>query len=86
MQSILENEELDCVMFEQKFVERILSYGKFVDWIDSDTIQIKDEYLTNAQQRYVRIIYNSENELMTEQAKERYEQIYKISPAAGPKT
>lgn len=86
LQSILENEELDCVMFEQKFVERILSYGKFVDWIDSDTIQIKDEYLANAQQRYVRIIYNSENELTTEQAKERYEQIYKISPAAGPKT
>ena len=44
-QSILENEELDSVMFEQKFVEQVLAYDKLVDWIDSDTIQIKDEYL-----------------------------------------
>ena len=86
LQSVLENEELGSVMFDQKFVEQVLAYDKLVDLMDNDTIQIKDGFLTNAQQRYVRIIYNSENGLTTEQAMDRYEHIYKVKPTARPKT
>jgi len=51
---------------------------------NNNLIQIKNQYLTYAGQRYARIIYDAGTKITTEDVRKRYEDIYKTDPSTGP--
>ena len=81
---IVSNEELSGFNYDTTFVENVLACDELVDIFDNNLIQIKNQYLTHAGQRYARIIYEAGTKITTEEARKRYEDIYKIVPTTGP--
>ena len=82
-QLVINNKELTNIDYDPLFVEKILSCDSFVEDKGNHLIQIKDEYLTSAAQRFARLIYEADTKLSTDEAKRRYETIYKITPTSG---
>lgn len=85
-QMVLDDEQLDQINFNKDFVDNVLLYSKFVDIFEKGTVQIKDKFLTNDAQRYIRIIYNAKTKISTEEVRKRYVELYGYNPAAGPLT
>ena len=83
-QLIINDKELANVDYDPLFVEKILSNDKIVENMGNHTIQIKNDYLTNAAQRYARIIYEADHKLTTEEVRRQYETIYKSIPTSSP--
>lgn len=83
---IVSNNELSDVNYDSIFVENVLACDELVDIFNNNLIQIKNQYLTYAGQRYARIIYEAGAKITTEEIRKRYEDIYKIVPTTGPNT
>jgi len=83
---IVNNDELSCINFDSIFVENVLACDELVDVFNNNLIQIKNQYLTYAGQRYARIIYEAGAKITTEEVRKRYEDIYKTVPSSGPNT
>lgn len=83
---IVSNDELSDVNYDSIFVENVLACDELIDVFNNNLIQIKNQYLTNAGQRYARIIYEAGAKITTEEARKRYEDIYKTVPSSGPNT
>ncbi|MBQ3946083.1 MAG: hypothetical protein II670_10830, partial [Alphaproteobacteria bacterium] len=79
-QLVIDNDDLSDVEFDPLFVEKVLACDKIVDERDNNTIQIKDEYLTNSAQRCARIVFEAGQKLTTEELINRYESIYQKKP------
>lgn len=83
---IVNNDELFGINFDSIFVENVLACEELVDVFNNNLIQIKNQYLTYAGQRYARIIYEAGAKITTEEVRKRYEDIYKTVPSSGPNT
>ncbi|SDL60439.1 hypothetical protein [Segatella bryantii] len=83
---IVNNDELSGINFDSIFVENVLACEELVDVFNNNLIQIKNQYLTYAGQRYARIIYEAGAKITTEEVRKRYEDIYKTVPSSGPNT
>lgn len=83
-QLIINSKELATVDYDPLFVEKILANESIIEDKGNHTIQIKNDYLTSVAQRYARIIYEADHKLTTEEARNQYEAIYKLTPSAGP--
>ena len=81
---IVSNDELSDVNYDSIFVENVLACDELVDILGNNLIQIKNQYLTYAGQRYARIIYEAGTKITTEDVRKRYEDIYKTDPSTGP--
>lgn len=81
---VVNSEELSENNYDPIFVKNVLSCNDIVDIMDDNLIQIKNEHLTHAGQRYARIIYEAGTKITTTEAKKRYKEIYKVIPATGP--
>ena len=81
---IVSNDELSDANYDSIFVENVLACDELVDLLDNNLIQIKNQYLTHAGQRYARIIYEAGIKITTEDVRKRYEDIYKTVPSTGP--
>ena len=81
---IVNNDELSGINFDSIFVENVLACDELIDVFNNNLIQIKNQYLTHAGQRYARIIYEAGIKITTEDVRKRYEDIYKIVPSTGP--
>ena len=83
---IVSNDELSDVNYDSIFVENVLACDELIDVFNNNLIQIKNQYLTYAGQRYARIIYEAGAKITTEEVRKRYEDIYKTVPSSGPNT
>ena len=83
---IVSNDELSDINYDSIFVENVLACDELVDVFNNNLIQIKNKYLTYAGQRYARIIYEAGTKITTEDARKRYEDIYKRVPSSGINT
>lgn len=83
---IVSNDELSDVNYDSIFVENVLACNELVDILGNNLIQIKNQYLTNAGQKYARIIYEAGAKITTEEVRKRYEDIYKTVPSSGLNT
>ena len=83
---IVSNDELSGINFDSIFVENVLACDELIDVFNNNLIQIKNQYLTYAGQRYARIIYEAGAKMTTEEVRKRYEDIYKTVPSSGPNT
>ena len=83
---IVNNDELSGINFDSIFVENVLACDELIDVFNNNLIQIKNQYLTYAGQRYARIIYEAGAKITTEEVRKRYEDIYKTVPSSGPNT
>ena len=81
---IVSNDELSDVNYDSIFVENVLACDELIDVFNNNLIQIKNQYLTYAGQRYARIIYEAGTKITTEDVRKRYEDIYKTDPSTGP--
>lgn len=81
---IVSNDELSDVNYDSIFVENVLACDELIDVFNNNLIQIKNQYLTYAGQRYARIIYEAGSKITTEDVRKRYEDIYKTDPSTGP--
>ena len=81
---IVRNKELIDINYDSIFVENVLACDELVDILGNNLIQIKNQYLTYAGQRYARIIYEAGTKITTEDVRKRYEDIYKTDPSTGP--
>lgn len=80
---IVSNDELSDVNYDSIFVENVLACDELVDILGNNLIQIKNQYLTYAGQRYARIIYEAGTKITTEEVRKRYEDIYKTNPSSS---
>ena len=76
---IVRNKELIDINYDSIFVENVLACDELVDILGNNLIQIKNQYLTYAGQRYARIIYEAGTKITTEEVRKRYEDIYKTN-------
>lgn len=83
---IVSNDKLSGINFDSIFVENVLACDELIDVFNNNLIQIKNQYLTYAGQRYARIIYEAGAKMTTEEVRKRYEDIYKTVPSSGPNT
>ena len=81
---IVNSEDLSEFNYDTTFVKNVLSCDDIVDFMGSNLIQIKNQYLTHSGQRYARIIYEAGTKITTEEAKSRYKDIYSVIPTNGP--
>ncbi len=75
-QQVIESQELANAAYDSLFIERMLECSELIVDCGNNQIQLKNEYLTNAAQRYARIIFESNDKLTTEEVRRRYEAIY----------
>ena len=81
---IVSNDELSDVNYDSIFVENVLACDELIDVFNNNLIQIKNQHLTHAGQRYARIIYEAGAKITTEEVRKRYEDIYKTVPSSCP--
>ncbi len=86
VQYVSDSRELENVDYNPAFVTNVLESTSFVDMFEDGTIQIKNKFLTNAQRRFVRIIYNAKTKITKDEILRRYEEEYKVTPTATPST
>ena len=80
---IVSNDELSDVNYDSIFVENVLACDELIDVFNNNLIQIKNQYLTYAGQRYARIIYEAGTKITTEKVKGRYEEFFKVKPTSS---
>ena len=80
---IVSNEELSGINYDTTFIENVLTCDELVDIMNNNLIQVKNQYLTSAAQRYSRIVYEATDKITTEEVRKRYEEIYKINPTSS---
>ena len=62
---IEESDDLKGIDYDPSFITNLLDNKSFVDVLEDGLVQIKTKYLTTAQKRYVRIIYNAKENVRT---------------------
>ena len=82
---IEESDDLKGIDYDPSFITNLLDNKSFVDVLEDGLVQIKTKYLTTAQERYVRIIYNAKENITAQDARKQYEKEYGKEPSAGPK-
>ena len=80
---VTKNQELSTVDYDNAFVENVLVCDELVDVLNNNLIQIKNQYLTHAGQRYARIIYEAGFKITTEEVRKCYEDLYKTNPSSS---
>ncbi len=83
-QLIINHQDLSDMDYDTLFVEKILSCDSIVEDKGNRSIQIKNEFLTTAAQRFARIIYEATHKLTTAEVLNLYESIYEVRPTACP--
>ena len=84
IQQISECPSLQAIDYDQTFVSNVLNCSSFVDEFEDDFIQIKDEFLTNDNQRFVRVIFDAKVKITRDQAIDLFKARYNASPSRGP--
>lgn len=84
IEKIEESDDLKDIDYDPSFITNLLDNKSFVDVLEDGLVQIKNQYLTTTQKRYIRIIYNAKENLTVRDIRKRYEEEYGKEPSAWP--